>query len=168
MKKFIFIIHKLEDIVIALVLSYIVVMVIINIVLRFFFSTGLLWSDEIIGYMFVLLGMIGAAAAIRDDTNIYMDILIVKLPPRARSVMYVCVQVLIVAVLAFFTVACIKLVLNNVDVKSPMNRLPMWIPYGAMPLGMVLMLFELIVSFVYKAKNRDLTWGAVDYEENKL
>lgn len=168
MKRFLNVIHRLEDIIISLSLIFIVVMVCVNVALRYFFSTGLLWSDEIIGYVFVLLGMIGAAAAIRDDTNIYMDILIVKLPPRCKPYLYVTVQLMIAAVLVFFTAACLKLVISNVDVRSPMNRIPMWIPYAAMPVGMVMMLFELIVSFVYKATHRSLTWGAVDYEENKL
>jgi len=167
MKRFLFIIHKIEDIVLILLVSYIVVSVCINVFLRYFFSSGLLWNDEIIGFLFVFLCVLGYAVVIRDDNGgIFMDIIIQKIPLKKQRYLYVPIQILIALVLVFFIIATIKHSIGNADVNSPMNRIPMLIPYGAMAVGFILMLFELVVSFVNKLKNKALYWETIHYEDN--
>ena len=168
MKRFLSTIHKIENAVLILIISYIVIIVCINVALRYIFSTMLVWSDEIVGYAFVFMGMLGSAAVIRDDSNIYIDILVRKIPKEKQKYLYVPVQVIIAFVLVFFIAATIKLATGNIDVKSPMNRISMAIPYGAMAFGLVIMLFELIVSFVVKAKNKALNWDTEDYDSARI
>ena len=168
MKRLLSAIHKIENAVLILIITYIVVIVCINVALRYFFSTMLVWSDEIVGYAFVFMGMLGSAAVIRDDSNIYIDILVKKIPTEKQKYLYVPVQIIIACVLAFFIAASIKLAYGNMDVKSPMNRMSMAIPYGAMAFGMVIMLFELVVNFVIKAKNKEMHWTVEDYDDDRI
>lgn len=165
LKHLISIIHKLENILLVLCLIYIIVMVLVGVVLRYSFSTSIMGSDEFIGYLVVFLGMMGSAATIRDNENICLDAIVLKMSPKRQKFLYIPIQILIICILAFYIFCSAKFAIGNMDVKSPMNRISMGIPYGSMTISLIFMLFEQIVFFVTRIKNHKLCWDTQNYSE---
>lgn len=164
MKKIISIIHKLEDILLVAVLVYIVVMVLLGVVLRYFFHYSILGSDEIIGYLVVFLGMMGSAATIRDDSNICLDALVSKIPKEKQRYLYGPIQAAIVVILIFYIYCSWNLTKSQADVLAPMTRISMAYPYGAMTVSLCFMVFEQVVMLVKKIRDKTLFWPQSDYE----
>ncbi|MCQ5141855.1 TRAP transporter small permease [Enterocloster bolteae] len=165
MKHLICIVHKLENILLVLCLVYIIVMVLVGVILRYSFSTSIMGSDELIGYLVVFLGMMGSAVTIRDNENICLDAIVLKMPTQKQKYLYVPIQILIICILAFYIFCSAKFAVGNMDVNSPMNRISMGIPYGSMTISLIFMLFEQIVFFVTRIKNHMLCWDTQSYNE---
>lgn len=164
MKKLLSIIHTLENVLLVLVLIYIIVMVLLGVVLRYCFSYSIMGSDEIIGYLLVFLGMMGSATTVRDDTNICLDALVMKLHKDKQKYLYAPIQVGIVLILCFYIYCAWVFTLRNADVVAPMTRISMAYPYGAMAISLCFMLFEQIVKLIHQIRTKTLFWPQSYYE----
>lgn len=67
--------HRIEDALLVLLLSAMVVLAGTQILLRNLFDAGLLWVDPMLRVMVLWLGLIGATVATRDNKHIRIDLL---------------------------------------------------------------------------------------------
>lgn len=77
------IIDRTEDVSLCLLLLAMILLACIQIVLRTFFSSGLLWADELIRYLVLWAGLLGAVTASGRGKHIALDILGGRLPEAA-------------------------------------------------------------------------------------
>ncbi len=75
-------IDKGESLVLCLLLTAMIVLACVQIVLRTFFASGLLWADPLIRYLVLWCGLIGAVAATGQGKHIALDIISDALPPK--------------------------------------------------------------------------------------
>ncbi|WP_151636549.1 TRAP transporter small permease [Noviherbaspirillum aerium] len=68
----------------GLALAIMVVLVFGNVVLRYAFSSGIAWGEEISRLMFVWLIFLGAVLALRQHAHLGMEMVQAKLPPALR------------------------------------------------------------------------------------
>lgn len=66
-KNFMRAVVKLEDVVLALMMAVILVLTFANVVGRFVFNHSLAFADELVVALFVLVSLVGAALAARED-----------------------------------------------------------------------------------------------------
>lgn len=67
--------HRLEDGLLVLLLSLLIVLASSQILMRNLFDTGLVWIDPLLRVMVLWLGLIGAAVAAREHKHIQIDVL---------------------------------------------------------------------------------------------
>ncbi len=75
-----FILQNLEDIVASIFISITTVLVIINIILRYIFNSGLVWSEEVATGCFVWAVFIGAVAVFKHRGHVGVDLIVKRLP----------------------------------------------------------------------------------------
>lgn len=92
--------HRLEDALLALFLTAMIVLAPLQIFLRIFFDRGLTWADPLIRVLVLWVGMLGAVAASRGDRHITIDALSRLLSGRARAAVGVAVHAFTAAVSA--------------------------------------------------------------------
>ena len=68
-------IHRIEDALLVLLLSIMILLAATQILLRNFFDLGFVWADPLLRVMVLWLGMIGATVATRDNKHIRIDLL---------------------------------------------------------------------------------------------
>ncbi|SMB92447.1 C4-dicarboxylate transporter, DctM subunit [Desulfonispora thiosulfatigenes DSM 11270] len=99
------------------------------------------WTEEVARYIFIFIAYFGAALAIKKNENIRVDALINKVPkPISRSLDLA--SVLLTYILFFILLKgglenCMQQFVRGQ--VSPALGLPMYIPYFAVPLGILLM-----------------------------
>lgn len=69
------VLHTLEDAVLALLLGALIVLATLQIVLRNFFDLGIAWLGPLLRFMVLWLGLLGALAAARREEHISIDLL---------------------------------------------------------------------------------------------
>lgn len=79
------------------------VVIVQEVLRRFVLNYSSAWGEEAARYAFIYLGWIGAAYAVRERAHIRFDILLQRLGPRGKAVVYLVAEV---ATIAF---ACIAL-----------------------------------------------------------
>lgn len=78
--KLSFILHNWEDLVAAAFISVTTVLVVVNIILRYIFNSGLVWSEEVATGCFVWSVFIGAVAVFKRRGHVGVDLLVKRLP----------------------------------------------------------------------------------------
>ena len=76
--------HRLEDVLLSVLLACMILLASLQIFLRNVFETGLAWADPLVRVLVLWLALLGALAASRDDRQINVDVLSRLLPERAR------------------------------------------------------------------------------------
>lgn len=130
----------------ATLLALMTILTFAQVVLRYAFNSGLVWSLEATTYMFAALVLFGMSYGVRTQTHIAVDVLARRLPKRARKI------VNLVAIAACLAYALLMLYGSAVFVDRLMvlgNHArdipaPKWLLTATMPLGFTLLAFRFI------------------------
>ena len=95
-KKLSFILNNLEDLVAAFFISVTTVLVVINIILRYIFYSGLVWSEEVATGCFVWSVFIGAVAVFKHRGHVGVDIIVKKLPAGLHKAVVLITDIILV------------------------------------------------------------------------
>ena len=79
--------HRAEDILLALLLGTLVLLAPLQIVLRNFFDAGLSWADPFLRVLVLWVALFGALAASRQHKQIAVDVVSKFLSPRGRAIL---------------------------------------------------------------------------------
>lgn len=139
-------INRLEEGVLATLLALMTILTFAQVVLRYAFNSGLVWSLEATTYMFAALVLFGMSYGVRTQTHIAVDALARRLPKRARKI------VNLVAIAACLAYALLMLYGSAVFIDRLMvlgNHArdipaPKWLLTATMPLGFILLAFRFI------------------------
>jgi TRAP-type C4-dicarboxylate transport system permease small subunit len=118
---------------------------------RYFFKIPSDWQDEL--SIFLLVGAtFGSAAWIQTRRgHVGIDALGQVLPPAADRVRRSLADLVSLAFCAFFCWRCWALLLEAIDEGQTTDSAwgpPLWIPYGAMSVGMSVLVAQLLLQFL--------------------
>lgn len=131
MKKLLRYLNALLNAVVIATLAALVLLVFSNVVLRYFFQSGITWTVEVSGLLFVWLIFLGAVMAMRDYGHLGVDLLVAKLPPTAQKVMFTFVNGLIIVISALFIDGLVKMMRLNGWVTGSATPIPVNAMYAA-------------------------------------
>jgi TRAP-type C4-dicarboxylate transport system permease small subunit len=80
------VVHRAEDVLLALLLGSLVLLAPLQIVLRNVFNMGWVWADPLLRVLVLWVALLGALAASRQDRQIAVDVVSKFLSPRANAI----------------------------------------------------------------------------------
>lgn len=122
---------RLFEGIVVFCMATMVILVFVNVVLRYGFNSGIALSDEGARYLFVWLTFIGAVIALRDNTHLGIDLVFRRLPAFGQRVCAVLAELLMLFCCGLFLVGSVKQTLINMDNLSPVAGLPLGWMYAA-------------------------------------
>jgi len=131
--------------IIVLVLVSMVSLVFLNVVLRYAFSSGITWSEELARYLFVWIVFLGAVVATKEKGHLGVDLLISKVPKKIQKILYLLANSLTVFVLILFLDGLFKMMELNKMVSGPATGIPEAVFYLA---GVVASILMIIITAV--------------------
>jgi TRAP-type transport system small permease protein len=148
------------NIVMACALAIMVVLVFGNVVLRYFFNSGITWSEEMSRYLFVWLTFLGAIGAFKNNEHLGVDMVIKRLPNKMKKVVLVISNLMMLFVLLLVLDGSWKMTLINMESTAPATGMPLALVYGtgilvSVSMGLVVIgnLYRIIFN---KIKDEDL------------
>ena len=162
------IVDTIEETFIAITLGLMTLITFANVVARYVFNSNILWGLEVTVFLFAWLVLIGCSYGVKKGFHIGVDVVVnaVSLPVRRIMTLMACAACICFALLllkgswdywAPFVGKRAFLETNDVPVpffltwlKDVFNegeayeKLPRFIPYFALPLGMALLLFRIL------------------------
>jgi len=185
-------IDHLEESFIAIVLGLMTVITFVNVVARYVFNDNLLWALEVTVFLFAWLVLIGVSYCVKKNLHLGVDVVVNLLPPKLKRL---AALTAVAACLAFaalilkgswdywYPFATKRAWLETDDVPMPellqflkdsMNegerweKLPRFIPYFALPLGMALLTFRFLqVAWQVFKGELDLIIASHEMEEDE-
>ena len=106
-----------------------------NVVLRYAFSSGLVWSQEIAALLFPWLVIAGAVLAAQIDRHIAVKVIVNLLPRAVQGVLMVGVNVLIVAMAVIVVDASLVIMEAGHRNRLAVTGLPQSIGYASLIYG---------------------------------
>ena len=127
----------LEYISMALV-TVMALLVIAQVIFRYVLNDPLDWSEELARFSFISLAFVGIGAAYGRRRHMFVDALIIELPPRLRRIVEVSVAGLATAFLVAVIGITIRTILElyRMEVNTPALEMPMAYIYLVIPLGL--------------------------------
>ena len=136
MRKIIRWMHWFEDGLIVAVLLFMVLMAVLQIVLRNFFGTSLVWIEPFLQNAVLWIGLLGAMIASRRDEHIRIDIASHCLSPTSQRWLAVIVDFFTTAICAVVAWHSIFFVYGEMEFGSRgFANIPSWILQSIIPIG---------------------------------
>lgn len=141
-----------EEIIASLFFCFTLILVLVNIIMRYFLKTGIPWSEEVATGCFVWTVFIGAAAAFKENQHIGIDILVKYLSDDKKHLVKLFVDVLLLIVIAFITVLSIQYIFTSYTKPTPVLGVSSAYISSAIPVGFILMLMRSIQFLINDLK----------------
>lgn len=155
MKKIIRSIDKnlafLENGLIVLLLGVMVVMAFLQVLLRNFFDTGILWGDIFLRHLVLWVGFIGASLATREEKHINIDILQRVLKPSFVPYVQIFVDLVTLYICFLLMRAGIVFVASEKEAGTILfERVPAWYLQIIIPIGFGMIGFRFLLKILEK------------------
>ncbi|OBT13719.1 C4-dicarboxylate ABC transporter permease [Vibrio sp. UCD-FRSSP16_10] len=161
-----------EETLIAFFLGTMTLLTFANVVMRYVFNDNILWALELTVFLFAWLVLVGASYGVKKHFHIGVDAFINILPQRARQV---CAMLSVISCLAFALLLLIgswkywypfaterawyetddipmlqllQFMSDWLNEGERYEKLPRFIPYMALPIGMVMLTFRFVQAAV--------------------
>lgn len=132
-----------EDAVCILSLALITVMILIQVFYRYVLSSGILWVDELVTNLMVFMVLTGAARATRVGAHTDLRMLLSAAPPVISNLLRILGIIAAYTFLFALIYYSARYAWDSRRMATTMMRLPLWLTYGVIPLGGVLIVYEL-------------------------
>jgi len=144
---------------VALCLSTMVVLVFANVVLRYAFGSGIVFSEEFSRWLFVWLTFFGAIVAMKEHTHLGMDSVIARLSLRGKKIAYALSHVLMIGCAVLLLTGGWAQTLVNIETKAAATGLSQGLFYGVILLFAVsaicILVYELYLLATGQLKEAD-------------
>lgn len=140
------IVDRAEEAFLAIALAAMTLLTFVQVVLRYLFGTGLIWSLEATTYTFAWLVLIGMSYGVRTNAHIAVDLVTAKLRPPAARAAGLAALVLALAYAALMTWGSVVFVDRLLTLGNEARDIPLprWLLVGIMPLAFVLLALRLV------------------------
>ncbi|MBU5436791.1 TRAP transporter small permease [Tissierella sp. MSJ-40] len=156
MKKIFQVLNKVEDAVASSLLIITSLLVFVQVILRYKFNYSISWSEEVSRMMIAWFIFIGSSMAVKDNAHVNMDALFSIISGRAKILVGMIVDIINIIFCIIIIIAGINMLKNAMAIGSMATsvKVPLYIPYASVPVGVFLMLIRYIINF--KNKFNDL------------
>lgn len=148
------------EILIAIFLMVMIGLMFMNVVLRYFFSKGFAWSEEIARICFIYLVYLGSIEAAKDNRHLLIDSLLLKFKPSTQRYIYALIQLCIIWLMGTLTIGSWGLMKLNLHDRWVATHFPIYLVYlSGVVLGVSIILISvanLIHLFIQKKSVEEL------------
>ena len=129
------VIDRVEQTLITILLSLMIIIAFLQIVLRNVFATGIAWADPLVRNLVLWVGFVGAAIATREGRHITIDVLPQWVPQQVKAIIGVIIQLFAAFICGLLTFASVKFVRNEALMGSiTFLGIPAWVPQLILPI----------------------------------
>lgn len=136
----------LEEVCLVILSAIMVVIIFLQVFMRYVMENSLSWSEELARYCFIWLVYIGISYGVKKERHIKVDVLLLFFKNKGKTVLY------IISNLLFLVFAIIIMIYGygiaekilQFGQTSPAIHIPMGLVYLATPVGMALTSIRLI------------------------
>jgi TRAP-type C4-dicarboxylate transport system permease small subunit len=142
-------IGQVEQILLVILLSALILVAFSQIILRNFFSTGIAWGDALVRVLVLWTGFIGATIAVREGKHICIDVVTRWLSPKGKRIVEIIIHAFSFSMCCLLAYAALKFIHNEFQMKSvAFLGIPAWVSESILPLTFVIMAFRYFFHFL--------------------
>jgi TRAP-type C4-dicarboxylate transport system permease small subunit len=117
--------------------------------LRYAFNRPFFWAEEFARYIMVYMVMLGSAVAFRKAKHPSLFFIIQKFPKKFLKLWNFFKDIIIIGILIIIFKEGYLMALDEAIMKSPALRISFFWVYLALPIGAVLMIYQIIAKYIF-------------------
>ena len=124
-------------------------LIVLDVILRFAFNAPLIFVEEISGYLLVGIVFLGAAYTLQVDGHIHIDIVVRLLSKRAQLIFGAVISVLGLLYLCAVTWHSFGMIMSSYQVGAASWTIlvtPLWMPQLLIPIGLMVFCIQAILE----------------------
>ena len=127
-------------------LTFMTLLTFLQVVMRYGFGTGFVWSLEATAYAFAWFALIGMSYGVRTDAHIAVDLVTSRLPPLAARVVALAALTCVLGYCALMISGSGQFVARLMTLGTNARDLPLprWVLTGIMPIAFFLLALRLV------------------------
>lgn len=145
--------NKLEEYALVLTLAVSVVIITLQVIMRFGFNNSLSWSEEAAKYLFVWLIWLGTSISARD--HISLELITGRFHGKGRILMDILVKLIwggMCVFLLFNGLEVVESMIGRGKTASAMPWLKVWVVYLAVPISQGVLALRIVVQIFENVK----------------
>jgi TRAP-type C4-dicarboxylate transport system permease small subunit len=151
-KKIDLILNKIEGAILIALLLIMLVMAFGQVVLRNFFSGGIVWGDILLRHLVLWIGFLGAALATSGERHLNIDVLTRYLPERLKGAVATIADIFAAIVCYLLFRASLTFMEFEVASKHMVyGEIPSWFAEIIIPAGYCLLMFHFSIRAILDA-----------------
>jgi TRAP-type C4-dicarboxylate transport system permease small subunit len=141
--------YKIEFGLLVAFLGSMVLLAFLQVVLRNFFGTGIMWADTIVRHLVLWSGFVGAALATSEERHISIDALTKFLSVRTRHIVLIFTSIFAAIVCYYLSAAAWEYVLEErINGGELVLGIQTWVALLIIPAGYILIAFHFIIKAI--------------------
>lgn len=142
--------NRLEEIIVVFSLAVASILTFLEVILRYFFGSSLGFTHEVVVYLLIGTGLIGASIGVRNKVHIGVDLAIQQFPYAVQKAIVILTHLLSIAFCVTYTFLGIEQVqiIANFGQVTPEMQIPLYIPILLVPIAFALMSIRFIQQLV--------------------
>jgi C4-dicarboxylate transporter DctQ subunit len=115
------------------------------------------WAEELIRYLYIFVAYLGISMGVKSDAHFRVQLFVGLLPKSIKNIVQIISDIIIIVFLVLLVYHGGLLVRRLFIMKqtSPMMKIPMFIPYMAIPIGCFTMCARVILRLSHDIKHPD-------------
>ena len=147
------IIHKIEDLLLAVLLSAMLLLATSQIFLRNFLDIGIVWADPLLRIMVLWLGLLGALAASKTNKHITVDVLTRLMPASMQRLARMFTSLFTACISGIIAYHAFRYVLFEYEAETRVIDLPGWLFSSIIPVAFGLICLRYLIHFSFYLRN---------------
>ena len=141
--------NSVEEVVLVVLFPIMVVTIFVATMIRYLTTLSLVWAEELARYCMVWIGFLGASLGIQKNAHIGVEAFVAQLPERYKPYLSVFRTTVIILFNILILIFSLQIIWSQIQTEqvSPALRIPIGIAYGAIPVGMALMILRGVQRF---------------------
>ena len=147
LQGFLTLLHRLEDTVLALLLSGMILLAAAQILLRNFFDVSLLWADPLLRVSVLWIGLLGAVAAARENKHISIDLVSKFIAPKTAIYVTMLTQVFaayVTGLICYHSITFVRYEYEDGNVA--VADIPVWIFESIIPFAFAVLTLRFLIK----------------------
>ena len=145
-------VNRYTEIAVLIIISAMAIDVFIEVIFRYVLLFPLFWTEEFARYCLVWSSLLAAGIALKRGQHIAVTFVAERFPKRIGMMAGLVGDIFVALMLVVILWGGIQLVILTRHQLSPAMRIPMSLPYIAIPTGSAIMLFHVLTSIYRRSR----------------
>jgi C4-dicarboxylate transporter DctQ subunit len=135
----------------AFLLAFVMVTICIDVVLRYFFLSPMMWVTEVTEYSLLWVTFLGTAWLLKKKGHVIMDLVVNRIKSEYQTILNIIMSIIGVIICLVITAYGIKVILDVFNRQLTLSTLltpPAWVIFIIIPIGSFLLTVQFIRMIV--------------------
>lgn len=150
-------IEMVEKFVAMILISAMTTIIATAVIFRYFLKEPIFWASEASIFMMAWITFIGGSLGLKYRSQASVTFLVDRFSEKGRRNIEISSYILILIFMGILLYLSYQWVFSVINLESPAMRLPMWIPYSSVPIGLSFAFIHLLshLMSLFKTKQQE-------------